>query len=164
MPMQEKRVREVVGNYVLMGNKKTCDVYDIQPSTLNRYIRYAKNELGLEISEINGYLKEIADNYSDKEIKAIAKGGRFMPGMASVPVVEFDGDKIVIGVMGDTRKYDYVIALRAVVTVDFMTAHWARLPHDFLDHVSNRIMNEIPRVSRVVYDISGKPPSTIEWE
>jgi len=103
MPMQEKRVREVVGNYVLMGNKKTCDVYDIQPSTLNRYIRYAKNELGLEISEINGYLKEIADNYSDKEIKAIAKGGRFMPGMASVPVVEFDGDKIVIGVMGDTH-------------------------------------------------------------
>jgi GMP synthase (glutamine-hydrolysing) len=69
-----------------------------------------------------------------------------------------------VGVTGDERRYDFVIALRAVETVDFMTARWARLPYDFLDHVSNRIMNENSRVSRVVYDISGKPPSTIEWE
>ena len=69
-----------------------------------------------------------------------------------------------VGVTGDERRYDFVIALRAVETVDFMTARWARLPYKFLDHVSNRIMNEISRVSRVVYDISGKPPSTIEWE
>jgi GMP synthase (glutamine-hydrolysing) len=69
-----------------------------------------------------------------------------------------------VGVMGDGRKYDYVIALRAVETVDFMTARWARLPYDFLEHVSLRIINEIDGISRVTYDISGKPPATIEWE
>ncbi|HKZ74583.1 MAG TPA: glutamine-hydrolyzing GMP synthase [Steroidobacteraceae bacterium] len=69
-----------------------------------------------------------------------------------------------VGVMGDVRRYDPVIALRAVETVDFMTAHWARLPYDFLDHVSRRIVNEVAGISRVVYDISGKPPATIEWE
>ncbi|MDG2316450.1 MAG: glutamine-hydrolyzing GMP synthase [Gammaproteobacteria bacterium] len=69
-----------------------------------------------------------------------------------------------VGVMGDGRRYDYVIALRAVETVDFMTARWAHLPYDFLDHVSRRIINEIEGISRVTYDISGKPPATIEWE
>jgi GMP synthase (glutamine-hydrolysing) len=69
-----------------------------------------------------------------------------------------------VGVMGDGRKYDYVICLRAVETVDFMTAHWSELPWDFLAHVSNRIINEVDKVSRVTYDISGKPPATIEWE
>jgi len=69
-----------------------------------------------------------------------------------------------VGVMGDGRRYDYVVALRAVETVDFMTARWAHLPYDFLDHVSRRIINEIEGISRVTYDISGKPPATIEWE
>ena len=69
-----------------------------------------------------------------------------------------------VGVMGDGRRYDYVICLRAVVTIDFMTAEWARLPWDFLAKVSNRIINEVEGISRVTYDISGKPPATIEWE
>lgn len=69
-----------------------------------------------------------------------------------------------VAVMGDGRAYDWVIALRAVETVDFMTAKWAHLPYDFLDHVSRRITGEIRGISRVVYDISGKPPATIEWE
>ena len=69
-----------------------------------------------------------------------------------------------VGVMGDGRRYDFVIALRAVETIDFMTARWARLPYDFLDRVVHRVINEVPGISRVVYDISGKPPATIEWE
>ncbi len=69
-----------------------------------------------------------------------------------------------VGVMGDGRTYDYVVALRAVITSDFMTAHWAELPYSLLGKVSNRIINEVRGINRVVYDVSGKPPATIEWE
>ena len=69
-----------------------------------------------------------------------------------------------VGVMGDGRTYEYVVALRAVQTSDFMTAQWAELPHSLLGKVSNRIINEVRGINRVVYDISGKPPATIEWE
>ena len=69
-----------------------------------------------------------------------------------------------VGVMGDGRTYEYVVALRAVQTLDFMTAHWAHLPYDLLGTVSNRIINEVRGINRVVYDVSGKPPATIEWE
>ena len=66
--------------------------------------------------------------------------------------------------MGDARRYEHVLALRAVETTDFMTAGGAKLPHDFIGEVSNRIINELSGVSRVVYDVSSKPPATIEWE
>ena len=69
-----------------------------------------------------------------------------------------------VGVMEDGRNYEYVIALRVGETQDFMTAQWAELPHRLLGKVSNRIINEVRGINRVVYDISGKPPATIEWE
>jgi GMP synthase (glutamine-hydrolysing) len=69
-----------------------------------------------------------------------------------------------VGVVGDNRAYDWVIALRAVETIDFMTATWAHIPYDILGHISSRIINEVRGISRVTYDISGKPPATIEWE
>jgi GMP synthase (glutamine-hydrolysing) len=69
-----------------------------------------------------------------------------------------------VGVMGDGRTYEHVVALRAVQTQDFMTAYWAELPHSLLSKVANRIINEVRGINRVVYDISSKPPATIEWE
>ena len=69
-----------------------------------------------------------------------------------------------VGVMGDGRTYDYTLALRGVTTTDFMTADWARIPFEVLDRVSVRVVNEVGHINRVVYDITSKPPATIEWE
>ena len=69
-----------------------------------------------------------------------------------------------VGVMGDGRTYDYTLALRGVSTTDFMTADFSRIPYDVLERISNRIVNEVKHINRIVYDITSKPPATIEWE
>ena len=69
-----------------------------------------------------------------------------------------------VGVQGDGRTYDYTLALRSVTTTDFMTADWTRIPYEVLDRVSVRIVNEVPHINRIVYDITSKPPATVEWE
>ena len=100
------------------------------------------------IEELRAAKDELGTSWYDKVAQAFAV---FLPVRS-------------VGVMGDGRTYEHVVALRAVVTSDFMTAHWAELPYELLGKVSNRIINEVRGINRVVYDVSGKPPATIEWE
>ena len=118
--------------------------------------------LGVRIlGEVNKEYADILRRADDIFIRALVRNGLYHKTSQAFTV--FLPVKSV-GVKGDARRYDYVVALRAVETVDFMTARWARLPDEFLQEVSERIMNEVDGVSRVVYDISSKPPATIEWE
>jgi GMP synthase (glutamine-hydrolysing) len=113
--------------------------------------------LGEVTKEKTGILKEADHIFIEELIKADLYNKVSQAFAVHLPIKS-------VGVVGDERRYAEVIGLRAVETVDFMTARWAHLPYEFLEHVSNRIVNEIEEVSRVVYDISSKPPATIEWE
>src|SRR5216684_1928506 len=111
-----------------------------------------------EIRKDHGELLQRADAIFIEELRAAGWYGKVAQAFAVFLPVKS------VGVMGDGRTYEYVVALRAVQTTDFMTAHWAPLPHELLAKVSNRIMNEVRGINRVVYDVSSKPPATIEWE
>jgi GMP synthase (glutamine-hydrolysing) len=114
----------------------------------NEYAELLRRADAIFIEELRAAKDEEGRSWYDKTSQAFAV---FLPVKS-------------VGVMGDGRTYEYVVALRAVQTQDFMTAHWAHLPHELLGKVSNRIINEVRGLNRVVYDISGKPPATIEWE
>ena len=118
--------------------------------------------LGIRIlGEITAEKIEILQNADDIYMSQLRESGLYdevwQAGAILLPIRS-------VGVMGDERTYDYTIALRAVTSTDAMSADWAHLPYDFLAKVSNEIINKVRGVNRVVYDISSKPPSTIEWE
>ncbi len=116
-----------------------------------------------EVNKAYADLLRRADAIFIDELRSTYEGDRNWYELTSQAFAVFLPVKSV-GVMGDGRTYEWVVALRAVQTTDFMTAHWAHLPHELLGRVSNRIINEVRGINRVVYDVSGKPPATIEWE
>jgi len=113
------------------------------------------------LGEVNAERVEILQNADDIVIEEIRKAGLYRDISQAFAVLL---PVRSVGVMGDERTYENVLAVRAVSTTDFMTADWYRMPHDLLDRIARRIVNEVRGVNRVVYDISSKPPSTIEWE
>ena len=142
-------------------------------------VRALGRELGLPESLVNRQpfpgpglaIRVIGDVTEDKlhslrEADAIFRAELAAAGLETMPDQYFAvlTNTRSVGVMGDGRTYDYTLALRAVQTGDFMTAAWSRLPYELLDRVSTRIVNEVPGINRVVYDITSKPPATIEWE
>ena len=113
------------------------------------------------IGEVNEYKLNILRD-ADAIFREEIKNAGLMRGINQYFAVITDMKSV--GVMGDARTYEYTVALRAVTTTDFMTADWARIPYDVLEKVSNRIINEVDHVNRICYDITSKPPATIEWE
>ena len=113
------------------------------------------------LGEVNAERVEILQNADDIVIEEIRRAGLYRETSQAFAVLL---PVRSVGVMGDERTYENVLAVRAVTTTDFMTADWYRMPHDLLDRIARRVVNEVRGINRVVYDISSKPPSTIEWE
>jgi GMP synthase (glutamine-hydrolysing) len=113
------------------------------------------------LGEVNAERVEILQHADDIVIDEIRRAGLYREISQAFAVLL---PVRSVGVMGDERTYENVLAVRAVTTTDFMTADWYRMPHDLLDRIARRVVNEVRGVNRVVYDISSKPPSTIEWE
>ena len=111
-----------------------------------------------EITEMKLYMLREADFIFREEIAKANLEGSMSQYFAALTNMKS------VGVMGDGRTYDYAIALRSVTTEDFMTADWTRIPYEVLDRVSSRIVNEVPHINRVLYDITSKPPATVEFE
>ena len=150
--IKEFNINDIASSWIDKGYK--VDVLTLVPTyPLGRVLDGYKNRLiAREVyNDICIYRVHAVTGYKDNKFKKILKYINFM----------FLGSIIALFI---GRKYDYVISLRAVETIDFMTAKWSRLPYDFLDIVSTRIINEVEGISRVTYDISSKPPATIEWE
>lgn len=101
--IKKDRIYEIIGFYIVSGESKTLDTYNLKPETLQRYLRIAKNELGFNGLERSNNLNRIADQYTDKELGAIARGGRIVPGIDKVPIVDFGREKITVGVISDTH-------------------------------------------------------------
>ena len=119
---------------------------------------------GLAIRIIGAVTKQKADTLRDADFifrEEIARAGEDKNLSQYFAVLT---NSRSVGVMGDGRTYDYTLALRGVTTSDFMTADWARIPYDVLDRISVRLVNEVKGINRIVYDITSKPPATIEWE
>ena len=110
------------------------------------------------VTEEKLHIVRLADAILTEELRAASLYEKYWQVLAVLPDVQS------VGVMGDERTYDHLVALRAIESQDAMTANWARIPHDVLARISSRIVNEVPHVNRVVYDITNKPPATIEWE
>lgn len=141
-----------------------CDDWDWSLACRSIWCGGSRSRAGLAIRVIGEVTKERLDILRDADAifrEELAQAGLSRKVHQYFAVLTNNRS---VGVMGDFRTYDYTLALRGVTTTDFMTADWARIPYDVLEKVSSRIINEVAHINRIVYDITSKPPATIEWE
>ena len=147
------RIQKVIAASGITSRRKAEELIQRGKVTLNEFFRI----LGSVTPERLRILRE-ADDIVGQEIKNFGLYRELWQAFAVLLPIRS------VGVMGDQRTYEHVLAIRAVTSVDAMTADWAKLPYELLDMLSNRLINEVKGINRVVYDVSSKPPATIEWE